>query len=144
MMQVEENLSLALSGTMTCIPFVPFSLVEINSCYNNTRCGRHGQCKNLIFKYQCLCNFMYTGEFCNQCKFKVLFFQRHTDDIACPEGIEAHLSLTSTPNVECIAVLVGDIFHLLTKKKLCPIISSSPSSIEYTVVTLICHMCIER
>ncbi|CAF5162945.1 unnamed protein product, partial [Rotaria magnacalcarata] len=22
--------------------------MKINSCYNNTRCGRHGQCKNLV------------------------------------------------------------------------------------------------
>jgi len=45
-----------------------FFIIEINSCYNNTRCGRHGNCKNLIFKYKCVCNFMYTGEYCDQCE----------------------------------------------------------------------------
>ncbi|CAF1495996.1 unnamed protein product, partial [Adineta steineri] len=40
--------------------------MTINSCYNNTRCGSHGTCKNLIVKYQCICNFMYTGEYCEQ------------------------------------------------------------------------------
>jgi len=45
-----------------------FIYLEINSCYNNTRCGQHGTCKNLIVKYKCLCNFMYTGEYCDQCK----------------------------------------------------------------------------
>lgn len=43
-------------------------LTEINSCFNNTRCGRHGKCQNLIVKYRCLCNFMYTGQYCEQCK----------------------------------------------------------------------------
>ena len=42
--------------------------LEINSCYNNTRCGQHGTCKNLVYKYKCICNFMYTGEYCEKCK----------------------------------------------------------------------------
>ncbi|CAF4234856.1 unnamed protein product, partial [Rotaria sp. Silwood2] len=40
--------------------------MKINSCYNNTRCGHYGQCKNLVTKYKCVCNFMYTGEYCDQ------------------------------------------------------------------------------
>ncbi|CAF5092226.1 unnamed protein product, partial [Rotaria magnacalcarata] len=40
----------------------------INSCYNNTRCGRHGQCKNLVTTFTCVCNFMYTGDSCNERK----------------------------------------------------------------------------
>ncbi|CAF1057526.1 unnamed protein product [Adineta steineri] len=38
--------------------------MKINSCYNNTHCGQHGQCQNLVVKYKCICNFMYTGEHC--------------------------------------------------------------------------------
>ena len=45
-------------------------IIEINSCYNNTRCGHHGKCKNLIVTYKCICNFMYTGEYCEQREFK--------------------------------------------------------------------------
>ncbi|CAF0767643.1 unnamed protein product [Rotaria sordida] len=40
--------------------------MKINSCYNNTRCGQHGKCKNLVSKYICICNFMYTGEHCEK------------------------------------------------------------------------------
>ncbi|CAF3619212.1 unnamed protein product, partial [Rotaria sp. Silwood2] len=40
--------------------------MKINSCYNNTRCGQYGKCKNLISKYICICNFMYTGEHCEK------------------------------------------------------------------------------
>ncbi|CAF3687754.1 unnamed protein product [Rotaria socialis] len=40
--------------------------MKINSCYNNTGCGRHGQCKNLITTFTCVCNFMYTGDSCNE------------------------------------------------------------------------------
>ncbi|CAF4606174.1 unnamed protein product, partial [Rotaria sp. Silwood1] len=41
--------------------------IKINSCYNNTRCGQHGKCKNLVSKYICICNFMYTGDHCETC-----------------------------------------------------------------------------
>jgi hypothetical protein len=45
-----------------------FLILEINSCYNNTHCGQHGKCKNLVYKYKCICNFMYTGKYCEKCK----------------------------------------------------------------------------
>ncbi|CAF0878662.1 unnamed protein product, partial [Didymodactylos carnosus] len=40
--------------------------LKIDSCYNNTRCGRNGKCKNFIYKYECLCNFMYNGKHCEK------------------------------------------------------------------------------
>ncbi|UJR09350.1 hypothetical protein I4U23_013594 [Adineta vaga] len=40
--------------------------MKINSCFNNTRCGQHGTCKNLVIKYKCICNFMYTGDYCDE------------------------------------------------------------------------------
>jgi hypothetical protein len=43
-------------------------ILGINSCYNNTQCGKHGQCQNLIRKYKCICHFMYTGKHCEKCK----------------------------------------------------------------------------
>lgn len=55
-------MTMTMMMTMLSLP------IEINSCYNNSRCGRHGQCQNLIVKYRCICNFMYTGEYCHQCK----------------------------------------------------------------------------
>ncbi|CAF3083463.1 unnamed protein product [Rotaria socialis] len=40
--------------------------MRIDSCYNNTRCGHNGKCKNLISEYKCMCNFMHTGEHCEK------------------------------------------------------------------------------
>ncbi|CAF3918307.1 unnamed protein product [Rotaria magnacalcarata] len=40
--------------------------MRIDSCYNNTRCGQNGKCKNLISEYKCICNFMHTGEHCEK------------------------------------------------------------------------------
>jgi hypothetical protein len=54
------------------IIFNQYFMVEINSCYNNTQCGQHGKCHNLVFKYKCICNFMYTGKHCENCKLEEL------------------------------------------------------------------------
>ena len=45
-----------------------FASVEMNSCFNNTRCGRHGTCRNLVAHYVCHCGYMFTGEHCERCK----------------------------------------------------------------------------
>lgn len=49
------------------LSFLPFDL-EINSCYNETRCGRFGRCENLGVTYRCTCHYFFTGDQCDQCK----------------------------------------------------------------------------
>lgn len=45
-----------------------FASVGMSSCFNNTRCGRHGTCRHLVAHYVCHCGYMFTGEHCERCK----------------------------------------------------------------------------
>ncbi|UJR36793.1 hypothetical protein I4U23_029507 [Adineta vaga] len=75
--------------------------MKINSCYNNTRCGSHGTCKNLVVKYKCICNFMYIGEHCEKLS---------------SHGVQSIIGLILIC-LACFLLILFPIFHLLYRIK---------------------------
>jgi len=59
------------------ISFIFDFIIAIDRCYNNSgNCGKYGKCINLplINSYKCQCRFLYTGDRCEKCTFKIFYF----------------------------------------------------------------------